>query len=441
MDHNAAGGTGGHANNAHSMPPGDKAASAGSGGVLSTGGAGGDLGSTDCAPTAESCDGQDNDCDGRIDEELTRSCGIGQPPCRKGVQTCQSGQWSSECVGEIKPTPDICDGIDNDCDGAPDTGCECVTGTKMSCGIGIAPCKKGTRTCTDGAWPTTCDGSVEPTDEICDGIDNDCNGDKDEEGDTLCKGETHCLGSQGCVDCTNDAHCNGEAASTCKVNYCNVSTHRCDEKNAQIRASCNGSSKCTSDGRCVECIGNDCPSGKTCDSHNMCIKVQSCGDGIIDSGEACDNGTKNSNNSDCRSDCQRNVCGDKHWNTDGTRPEACDLGDRSSFSDGHPWDEYSCTTACIRRWDYTPCQSDDDCGDNLCLNGRCYTSCGSNLGQACTTESGKRGVCVLGNPGKYPCAVICNTAGDTNSCPWGSECTASAIKDPNNASATVNVCL
>ena len=51
-----------------------------------------------CRPSNEVCDGDDNDCDGRIDEALARSCYDGPPDngdrrCRAGTQTCTAGLW------------------------------------------------------------------------------------------------------------------------------------------------------------------------------------------------------------------------------------------------------------------------------------------------------------------------------------------------------------
>jgi len=90
-------------------------------------------------------DGNDDDCDGQVDEDcpcsavgLTRACFAG-PPEHRGVGACADGvmacteflRWS-DCVRGQFPSAEICDGTDNDCDGAPDEG---LTGcaTALTC--------------------------------------------------------------------------------------------------------------------------------------------------------------------------------------------------------------------------------------------------------------------------------------------------------------------
>ena len=87
------------------------------------------------AASDEACDGKDNDCDGEIDEELTRDC---DGSCGAGTQTCTDGVWGT-CAGGGSGDDtgaEACDGADNDCNGIVDDGeglCgegdECIGGT------------------------------------------------------------------------------------------------------------------------------------------------------------------------------------------------------------------------------------------------------------------------------------------------------------------------
>ncbi len=153
-------------------------------------------------PGVESCNGIDDDCDGTADESLgctcvpnmMRSCysgpagTVGVGPCRAGNQMCgPAGTIWGMCVGERAPQAEVCNGIDDNCNGRTDETCVCTPGARRACyegpagTAGVGLCRGGMQACdASGMRWGACDPQRLPTGEICNGMDDDCNGRTDE---------------------------------------------------------------------------------------------------------------------------------------------------------------------------------------------------------------------------------------------------------------------
>ena len=167
---------------------------------------------------AELCNGLDDNCDGRTDEgydDLFQPCGVGVGACRRqGFQLCSDDGSGTTCTAAAAaPGEERCNGVDDDCDGTTDEGFVNL-GTACSAGEGLCA-RAGVMVCAPDGSAVVCNAiPVMPQGELCNGLDDDCNGRVDETFPalrTLCNVGVGACARTGVYDCSADqlsAMCN-----------------------------------------------------------------------------------------------------------------------------------------------------------------------------------------------------------------------------------------
>ena len=227
-----------------------------------------------CAPKpAEKCDNIDNDCNGKIDDNVPgvgQSCGTAIGECTKGTLACEKGVLS--CKKGKGPQKEICDNKDNDCNGKID---DLVPGMGLPCGDSVGECKPGAWQCIGGK--KVCKGGTPKTAEICDCKDNDCDGKTDEDNPCGTKGK--------CVNCKCTVPC-AKSEFPCPGGMkCGKDGYCLPDKCSSVK--CKATERCV-DGKCVgRCVGVTCKAHQKCDANTGLCVDDSCYTSGCTKGQIC----------------------------------------------------------------------------------------------------------------------------------------------------------
>ncbi len=421
-----------------------------------------DAGVDPCPPfaTDTSCNGVDNDCNGATDEDyVPQSTVCGSGACTAaGATSCVAGAVQDSCTPGTPAADDsTCDGVDDDCNGAVD---EDHVAESTVCGTVVCTAS-GATACVDGA-PGQCVPAL--SSDGCNGLDDDCDGDTDEDyvaqntrcgvGACSASGATSCVAgavqdscspgtpAQGDATCNGlDEDCDGDAdedylaqSSSCGSGAC-AATGVVSCVGGAVQDSCIPGAPAAHDAICNgvddDCDGStdeDHPSQSTVCGTGACTSagVTSCVSGAVQ--DSCIPGTPAGHDSSCDG-----LDDDCNGSTDeGFSPQVTTCGVGACAAIG--------ATACVAGSVQNSCTPGMPAGGDASCDGLdddCNGSTDEDYGSVCAGSEVT--TCVMGSLAYAPCSDDDACNGDEG-CANGS-CTESAPPDPDDGNdCTVDAC-
>jgi hypothetical protein len=240
----------------------------------------------------ERCDGKDNDCDGQIDEDLSETASCGKGLCAGGsrARECKAGEWGqwSECSTSDRAIEEICgNGVDDDCDGTVDSDAAGL-GDKCDNGLVGACHQEGKYECVEGGRLVCSAKPLDPSEEICNGIDDDCDGTVDE-------GVTNACGGCGELPGVLGEPCHVPGGDECAAGVFACTKGNASGMECTLAPKLSDGKVCEDDGNpCTQNVcrhgacehppakdGTACDDGNTCTVEDMCVKGVCTGGGML----------------------------------------------------------------------------------------------------------------------------------------------------------------